>query len=213
MTRRLNLAEFYQLYSWETVWQITRKCHICSVSCGKTSHLSPYEKKGEQYFRTYRKRCHWHLTLKPASAIEEIIMITMCWNKSLGSCRYKCSYVKTKLCSFLSFPVCSNPPRVTSPWGHPGMYMDTVLTMCTPLILKSISKQIGYLDTFLYHSSSWNTRCGRVVALQKVYKIFFQSLPLFFSPLVWGKEKNAAQRCGSFIAYGSMNGWLQILLY
>lgn len=108
------------------------------------------------------------------------------WNESLGFYRYKCSYVKTKLCSFPSFPICSSPPRVTSP----GMYMHTILRMCTLLTLKSISKQAGSLDTFLCHSNSWNTRCGRVLALQKVYKNLFS---LLLSPLVWGKEKKNLQ--------------------
>lgn len=58
--------------------------------------------------------------------------------------------------------------------------------LCILLTLKSISKQAGSLDTFLCHLNSWNTRCGRVLALQKVYKNLFS---LFLSPVVWGKEK------------------------
>lgn len=120
--------------------------------------------------------------------LRTLYKIKIYWNKSLGFYGYKCSYVKRKLFSFYSFPACSSSPRFTSPWDHPVMYMETVLTMCTPLTLKSMSKQAGALDTFLCHSSSWNTRCERVIAMQKIYKNMF-SLYLFSFLLLFEVRK------------------------
>lgn len=67
--------------------------------------------------------------------------------------------------------------------------MHTVLTMCTLFTLKSVSKQARSLDTFFCHSSSWNTRCGRVVALQKVYKNLFSLYLISFLVLFEARKK------------------------